>query len=467
MAALLGGVLAGVGQPKAADAATASNFDPGHIIDDSLFYDGSLMPEAAIQAFLNAKVPTCTATAGDPGCLKGYASDSTSRPANKYCAAYAGGTAELASRIIFKVAQACNISPQALLVIMQKEEGLVTATNPSAGRYTIAMGYGCPDTTVCDTQYYGFANQVYSAAQQFNSYVQNRTYFRYKSGVVNTIQWSPDLNCGSSQVFIQNDATAGLYNYTPYRPNQAALDNLYGPGDGCSSYGNRNFWVYFTDWFGSTTVAPAPAAFVKALYADVLGRAASSGEIGGWGRQLMNGVPPVQVASGFVNSDEYRLIRINNAYQTILGRPAEPGGALGWLNGMKNGALGTDDVDKVFLASKEYLDKSGGTNETFVAALYQRLLKRPAGPPEIAGWAAIAAVSGRQAVVNAIWQSVETARERVTIMYHDYLGRAPEPGGVGGWAGLSIAQGDAEVRWAIIGSAEYWSRASARFPVGS
>ncbi len=27
---------------------------------------------------------------------------------------------------------------------------------------------------------------------------------------------------------------------------------MYGTGDGCSAYGNRNFWRYYTDWFGST-----------------------------------------------------------------------------------------------------------------------------------------------------------------------------------------------------------------------
>jgi uncharacterized protein Veg len=43
-----------------------------------------------------------------------------------------------------------------------------------------------------------------------------------------------------------------LYKYTPYTPNAAALNNLYGLGDNCSAYGNRNFWRYFTDWFGST-----------------------------------------------------------------------------------------------------------------------------------------------------------------------------------------------------------------------
>src|SRR5699024_261440 len=38
----------------------------------------------------------------------------------------------------------------------------------------------------------------------------------------------------------------------PYQPNRAALNAGYGTGDGCSAYGNRNFYNYFTDWFGST-----------------------------------------------------------------------------------------------------------------------------------------------------------------------------------------------------------------------
>ena len=53
-------------------------------------------------------------------------------------------------------------------------------------------------------------------------------------------------------MLISNQATASLYNYTPYQPNAASLAAGYGHGRRCSSYGNRNFWIYFTDWFGST-----------------------------------------------------------------------------------------------------------------------------------------------------------------------------------------------------------------------
>lgn len=80
-------------------------------------------------------------------------------------------------------------------------------------------------------------------------------YIPYRPGV-SYIRWSPNGACGGDNVNIVNRATAALYSYTPYQPNQAALNNLYGTGDGCSAYGNRNFWRDFNNWFGSTLDAP-------------------------------------------------------------------------------------------------------------------------------------------------------------------------------------------------------------------
>jgi len=68
----------------------------------------------------------------------------------------------------------------------------------------------------------------------------------------NYIRWNPNSACGGSTVNIRNLSTVALYDYTPYQPNQAALNAGYGMGNNCSSYGNRNFYLYFVDWFGST-----------------------------------------------------------------------------------------------------------------------------------------------------------------------------------------------------------------------
>lgn len=460
--ALVGSALSVPAAP--AEAANATEFQPGYIISDEIFFNGSLMAEQAIQDFLQAKGAGCAPSAGNPGCLKDYRADSSPRAADVWCALYEGGTNELASRIIYNVARACNVNPQVLLVLLQKEQGLVTATNPSDGKYRIATGYGCPDTAPCDALYFGFANQVYSAARQFVRYGDPSLGFRYQAGRNNQLNWHPNSECGASTVFIENRATAALYNYTPYRPNQAALSNLYGTGDGCSSYGNRNFWVYFSDWFGSPIVSKAANAFVQAVYQDVLGRAPSDGERLNWGRALMAHMPASQVAGAFVNSDEFRLQKIDAAYREVLGREAEESGRQSWLGGMRSGALAPDDAYRIFMQSEEYYNGTGGTDDAFIAAVYERIIGRPAAEDEVRYWVAMLNQYGRPTAVNLIWFSVETSRTRVAAMYRAYLGREPDWAGLVQWGDLALRNGDTWVRSAILGGAEYWARAGQRYP---
>jgi hypothetical protein len=249
--------------PQSAEAANAADFDPGFIISDSVFFNANAMGEAEIQSFLRSQLPSCAQSLG-VACLPNYTETTNSRAATSRCAAYSGAANEPASRIINRVAKACGINPQVLIVTLQKENGLVTKGSPSAGAYRTAMGYACPDTAACDSAYFGFFNQVYSAASQFIRYGVTPTNWRYRPGQV-AVQFHPNAACGSTVVNIANQATANLYNYTPYQPNAAALANLGGTGDSCSSYGNRNFWVYFSNWFGSPTGKVNPIGSIDSL----------------------------------------------------------------------------------------------------------------------------------------------------------------------------------------------------------
>jgi hypothetical protein len=267
-----------VGIPQAAQAVSASDWDPGNIISDATFTNTSTMSQQQIQDFLVQQEPTCSAYNGMP-CMRNYTTTSTSRPADAdgRCAAYTGAAVEYASAVIYKVAQACKINPQVLLVLLEKEEGLVSSTSPTPGEYRIATGYGCPDTAACDTSYYGFYNQLYSAARQFKTYSMFPRSFNFRPGVIN-VGYNPNSSCGSSPVNIQNLATAALYNYTPYQPNAAALANLGGVGDACSSYGNRNFWDYFSNWFGSPVQSNSPIANYESTTALIGGQI----RVAGW-----------------------------------------------------------------------------------------------------------------------------------------------------------------------------------------
>lgn len=258
-------LLAGVSSDQNPDAAvpipqhdfavaTGAAFDPGYILSDDVLSDSRSLTEAQVQAFIAERAPGCAFTSATT-CLRAYHSALPSRPASDggECAALEGvpGGA-LASRIVFLVARACHINPKVLLVMLQKEQGLITTVSPTYRAYRVAMGYGCPDSAACETEYYGFAAQVYRAAKQLRNYLLDPGYWRYKVGPV-AVQFSPQMACGAEVVNIRNPATAALYNYTPYQPNAAALENPRGQGDACSSYGNRNFWVFFTEWFGSPT----------------------------------------------------------------------------------------------------------------------------------------------------------------------------------------------------------------------
>jgi hypothetical protein len=250
LAAVLTVALPSVQSP--AQAANLRAFQAGYIISDALFYDSRTMSAAAIESFLVHRGGSCVSGSGTI-CLQNYRETTGTRAPDSYCPGGLTRATENAAQIIANVALSCRINPQVLIVMVQKEEGLVTAGGRTNVEYRSAMGFGCPDTAACNTQYYGFFNQVYSAAHQFQYYARNPYGYAHVAGMVNRVLYSPNAACGSSEVYIQNQATASLYNYTPYQPNAAALRAGYGGGDACSAYGNRNFWEYFTDWFGPTT----------------------------------------------------------------------------------------------------------------------------------------------------------------------------------------------------------------------
>lgn len=243
--------------PPLAEAAVASNFAPSYIISDLNFYDPNAMSEAEIAGFLQARIGQCQ----NENCLNVVRTSSTSRASDQMCNGYQGADGETTAAVIYKVQQSCGISAKVLLVTLQKEQSLVTHRSPTTAMLDRAMGYGCPDNPAnpgwCDPAYGGLYNQIFLAAWQFKRYSNppgTSNYFTwFPVGGNSNVKFHPNDACGSSSLTIKNSATAALYYYTPYQPNTAALGNLYGTGDSCSSYGNRNFWRMYSDWFGDPT----------------------------------------------------------------------------------------------------------------------------------------------------------------------------------------------------------------------
>jgi hypothetical protein len=263
----LSGPIAG---QESASALTGSSFSAANIISDANFYDGDAMSASQIQSFLSSQIGTCASSS----CLNVGKFSMNSRGGDPMCGAVTGGSNLSAAVMISRVAMACSISPKVILVTLQKEQTLINgsvARNPSASRLERAMGYACPDNAGghCDPAYAGVGNQVYWSAWQWKRYgnpAGTTNYFTwFNPGAVRQIQYNVPTSCGTKPVAVQNKATAALYYYTPYTPNTAALNNLYGTGDSCSAYGNRNFWRLYSDWFGSPTENAKPIGSLDAV----------------------------------------------------------------------------------------------------------------------------------------------------------------------------------------------------------
>ena len=285
-----------------------SAFDPGNLISDADFFRSGSMSAEAIQTFLQERNPDCRSGFV---CMKDYRETTFSRDASVLCNAYQGAENETAAQIIAKVSAACGVSAEALLVLIQKEQSLVTLTAPSTTRFQKATGYACPDTAPCNAQFFGFYNQVYNAAKQFKRYSNppgtSRFFTWFPIGRSSQVRLHPNAACGTTPVTIRNHATAGLYYYTPYTPNQIAMVNLATAGDSCSSYGNRNFWRVYNYWFNPTkdfrTLASTRDGLTMVVDRD--GTIATSRDLSNWQRiGVVPGVSPTNGVSEFGQSNQ-------------------------------------------------------------------------------------------------------------------------------------------------------------------
>lgn len=271
------------------NAVSALDFKAGRIIDDEVFYNPDTMTVAEIQAHLDKYSANCdmwgtnkigygryiNGRAVDPNitrreyarlmreagrtdyhdapyvCISKYYENPTTHKTNFDTNAQPEEGMFSAAQIIYNAAHEYSINPQVLLVMLKKESYVWGDTWPLKNEYNTVMGYACPDNAPCDSAYFGFYNQVMKAAWQLKYYKEHIYSYGYYPYMTNNIYYSPNYACGTKAVYLENIATTSLYIYTPYTPNDAALANY--PGEAyCGSYGNRNFFMYFSEWFGST-----------------------------------------------------------------------------------------------------------------------------------------------------------------------------------------------------------------------
>lgn len=174
-------------------------YKPGLIISEENFLDARSLSVGAIQAFLDRQ----------GGSLGSY-----SGPDHN-------GVTKSAAQMISEAATACGVSPKVILVVLQKEQSLISRPGPSQNALDWAMGCGKTDSMTI-SKYQGFGNQIWGGARTLES--RRSSWTRGMS-----------LSIDGAAVYPSNAATLSLYRYTPH------------------FHGNTLFWKVYWSYFGDPT----------------------------------------------------------------------------------------------------------------------------------------------------------------------------------------------------------------------
>ena len=198
------------------------------------------------------------------------------------------------------------------------------------------------------------------------------------------------------------------------------------------------------------------AAYVSALYVDLLHRAAAPSEIAPWVAAIDNGASPSAVATALTTSPEYLGDVVQATYRLYLNRTAAPSEALGWVTGLQGG-LSETQLQASILASPEFFAGHGGSPLPWLNAVYESVLGRSGAPSELAGWnQALQGGASLQTVALAILTSPEADARLVTAAYENLLGRPPDPAGLATWVSqLQHGMTPSQLLAAIASSSEF------------
>jgi hypothetical protein len=233
-------------------------FNPSKIIEDSVFGDTKTFggPEG-VQTFLVQRGsilantdPAFLALLKEP--LANLLKESLNDPRPNL------GRTRSAAELIWDASQSAGINPQVMLVMLEKEQSLITGRKNATGTtlqraLDFSLGFGCPDSAPCGELYRGFYFQLFGNLDAEGNRYLGATQSLAKSfttpggrgpsfnGAITKVGDAITLDNTTSDYIgvmpqqsfiIGNAASAALYRYTPHVFN-----------------GNYNFWKFFTTWF--------------------------------------------------------------------------------------------------------------------------------------------------------------------------------------------------------------------------
>lgn len=210
----------------------------------------------------------------------------------------------------------------------------------------------------------------------------------------------------------------------------------------------------------STIVTKATGAYVDAIYQLFGGRAATAAEKSYWAPAVASG-NRLALTSALSVTDSWAGTRLNDLYQTVFERSADAGGRAYWLDQIRRG-LTLESAGVEFYRSAEYFQRSGGTNASWIGALYRDLLGRSADGGGVAYWVGQLERGGqpRSAVAANFYRSSESRRDRANEIHRDVLGGPLADPGLQQWADRLAWVGDVRLAAELAASQTFWNQAT-------
>ncbi len=214
-----------------------------------------------------------------------------------------------------------------------------------------------------------------------------------------------------------------------------------------------------SDWFSIGAVQRtfgdgSAVAYVDHIFQLFLGRAASEQDLLNWAAIIDRGGRS-ELTDALVLSDEWAGVIVEDFYQSALGRGSDSSGRTHWLGQIESGVR-IETIGSHFYGSEEYFNRSGGTNESFVTALYQDLLERSPDADGLSFWSGKLdrGEASPGGVAAGFYASIESRRSRVSALYQRILLRGPDSEGHEYWAGRLLSTDDIRLASDLAASTE-------------
>ena len=199
--------------------------------------------------------------------------------------------------------------------------------------------------------------------------------------------------------------------------------------------------------------------YVSQVYADLLGRTPSAGELSGFVVPLDNlTLSRAAFVSAMVGLPEFCDDKTISFYSLLLHRSSTPAERTGFDSLLQGGAT-FEQVEGIFAGSAEYFTNRGGsTNDGFLDAAFSDFLGRAILPGERSAYdSALTGGTTRQQVADSILGSAEYRGDMVGRNFSTFLRRTPSPAETSGFVGSGLD--DRSVVKSILASNEYYSLA--------